>query len=343
MNRHFAPALWLGVLTFFSPLRSGAEEPEHEGKTLGVWWRELGSSDPDVRASAASALGQLGKAADKAVPRLLAAVRQDKSAAVRLAAVLAVGPIASGGLKGHDDLLPTLCEALAKDADPSVRRGAATSLGHLGSAAEPAFADLLKCVLDRKEDCEVRAQAAGALSRIGKVAAARDAVPKLVDVPKNAKENAKVRERVLWALAVHKKDLAECANVLDALEVILPEPKTKENRMLRYNAAYFLGMLKRDKVSEKTLDVLLEFLKDDTVELYLTPRHQERGSKLEFDKVGSRDGRVMVIQALKSIGYKRLVVPRPDIMNQLSHLRDDDNLDPDMRHLVRELFDDLTR
>jgi HEAT repeat protein len=201
-------------------------------------------------------------------------------------------------------------KALIKDlgsAEPEVRRNAVVGLAELGKAAAEAVPDLVRVLANPQEDRNVRQQAALALVRVGKVPPAEKAIPTLVEVLRDKGNVAAVRERTLWALRVHGKDLEKYPDFCGALAGIVAEPRHLKNRMLRYDAAFLLGMLKRGEAPKEALDVLLDFLNDDTIRVYMGTNQNPV------------DGRVLAVQALREIGPKA-VRARKDILTQLRAL-----------------------
>src|SRR3954468_9580016 len=72
-------------------------------KSLPNWLRELDAPQPEVRRSAAFALGKMGGQAYVAVPPLVHRLRSDRDAGVREAAAAALGDIvvdSGGALRG---------------------------------------------------------------------------------------------------------------------------------------------------------------------------------------------------------------------------------------------------
>jgi HEAT repeat protein len=101
-------------------------EPTWGGKTPSAWRKDLQSTDSNVRAKAAGALGHFeGKETTAAIPNLIACLHD-----------------------GH----------------PGVRREAAWTLGSMGRLAADAVPEMNKLLKD--PDVEVRAAAAEALSNI---------------------------------------------------------------------------------------------------------------------------------------------------------------------------------
>jgi HEAT repeat protein/lysophospholipase L1-like esterase len=120
----------------------------------------LDSPDRYVAAFAAWSLGNLGAAAEPAVPDLVRVLAIDETNAVVAAALARVGPAAKAAV-------PELVKALASD-DDGRRWRAARTLGRIGPAAEPAVPALSGALVD--PNGVVRAHAARALGRIGPAA-----------------------------------------------------------------------------------------------------------------------------------------------------------------------------
>jgi hypothetical protein len=222
-------------------------------------------------------------------------------------------------------------EALAKDldsADKAVRRDAAVALGGLRRSAEAAVPALVRVLANTKEDQDVRIQAAVALSRVGNVPVARDAIPTLIRVVHNARNPAEVRLRALWALRVHNQDLKNHPALFDTLAVVVLEPRNKDNRMLRYDAAFLLGVLQRDKAPQGALNVLAELLKDANIPVIVAVGRPPR------------DGRVMAVHALRYVGPDRLR-GQEGILRPLRALQN--SPDEHLRREVQILLDQLAR
>jgi lysophospholipase L1-like esterase len=120
----------------------------------------LGSTDGYVVAFAAWSLGNLGAAAQAAVPALAQALSRDDTNAVVAAALARIGPAAAGAVS-------VLVEALRSD-NPDRRWRAARTLGRIGPAAEAAVPLLISALADPHN--AVRQHAARALGRIGPAA-----------------------------------------------------------------------------------------------------------------------------------------------------------------------------
>jgi len=120
----------------------------------------LGNADGYVVAFAAWSLGNLGEAAQEAVPALARALSRDDTNAVVAAALARIGPAAAGAVG-------VLVEAL-KSENPDRRWRAARTLGRIGPAAEPAVPLLISALVD--PNGAVRQHAAKALGRIGPAA-----------------------------------------------------------------------------------------------------------------------------------------------------------------------------
>src|SRR5262249_32513123 len=105
--------------------------------------KALGHETARVRVEAADDLGLIGPPAAGAVPALLKLAEQDADPLVRIAAAKAVANIDPKNEKA----LPILVAAL-KDKTGKVRKRAAEGIGDLGPTAKPAFNALVKAAKD---------------------------------------------------------------------------------------------------------------------------------------------------------------------------------------------------
>jgi lysophospholipase L1-like esterase len=120
----------------------------------------LGSADSYVVAFAAWSLGNLGAAAERAVPALAQTLSRDDTNAVVAAALARIGPAAAGAVG-------VLVDALRSE-NPDRRWRAARTLGRIGPPSEPAVPLLIGALGDANN--AVRQHAARALGRIGPAA-----------------------------------------------------------------------------------------------------------------------------------------------------------------------------
>jgi HEAT repeat protein len=137
--------------------------------------RQLKSPDPDQRRAAAKGLFEMGDEARDAVPDLVQALK-DKDLFVRRFAAQSLGEIGANAKPA----IPALKDTLG-DNKKEVVEAAATALGKIGPDGITTLTNVVK---DRKQEVEVRRQAIIALGTAG--AHARDAVPALVDILKDA-------------------------------------------------------------------------------------------------------------------------------------------------------------
>lgn len=297
--------------------------------------------DPDleVRCNAAMVLSNIGgKEAKAAVDVLLHILRKGEIEMRRqaAAAIRGVGPDAAKAV-------PDLIEAL-RDPDEEVRGNAALALGGIGPAAEPAVPRLVELAAAGDERQQTRINAAVSLSQIGEVPAAVKAVPTLLSVLEDPRHDPQVRERIVWALRVHNINLRSMQGVYPALTKVVKEEAYAKNRMLRYDCAYMLGVLQGKDIPTEALDVLLEFLRDETIQIYIGVASKVDGGGLEKDTgkaqikdQGKGDGRVLALQALDAVGRARLS-QRRDIVTQLRAIAGNNSLNPDLRTKTQQLL-----
>ncbi len=302
----------------------------------------LKDKDAEVRANAALALSNIGgKDAADAVPILLEALRRGDIDLRRQAAAALrnIGPDAKAAV-------PELIKIL-RDPDEEIRTNAALALGGIGVNAQAAVPALVAVIADGQEKTNPRVEAATALSRIGSCPAAVQAVPTLLQILENPGQDPKVRERVVWSLRAHKIELRNLPGVFPTLTKILSEPRTEINRMLRYDCAYMLGVLQGADVPPVVMSVLLEFLKDEAIQVFEDKKStvggtgQETNSgKADVKEVGRGDGRVMAVQALGQVGPVRIAQHR-EIVQQLQALANNPATFPDLREKAAALLKTL--
>jgi HEAT repeat protein len=139
----------------------------------------LDDHDGDVRATAATAIGNVGALAVPAIGQLIAQLKSDPVKEARETAARALGRIgkAAGDEKG---LIDPLRAAARDDADPVTRVVAHGALAMMNVELEDEIAAIRKYL--HNDDALVRMKAAHALGMIGKPA--RAAAPEIVEVLK---------------------------------------------------------------------------------------------------------------------------------------------------------------
>jgi HEAT repeat protein len=299
----------------------------------------LEDRDLENKRNAALALSNIGGAETAiALPVLLEAIKNG-DADLRKQAVLAIrgiGPAAA-------PVVPELIRLLRDDKDAEIRGYAALAMGGIGKASEPAIPLLVKKIQDPGETTDTRIQCAMAMARIGNGKAAVDVLPDLLAVVGNPLHDAKVRERVIWALRVHGSDLRDMNGVKETFTKVLLEARNGQNNMLRYDCAYMLGMIWQQQAPEPTLDVLAEYLHDDTIKIFEKTASSVSGVSLEtkggttaVEERGKGDGRIMAVDALQMMGPARYAGRAP-LMKQLRVLAADNTLYEPLRKKSAEL------
>jgi HEAT repeat protein len=306
--------------------------------------KALLDGDEEVRRDAAFALCNVGgAAAAPALDVLLQALRNGDLELKRQAAA-GIRNLGVHALKA----LPDLQDAL-KQKDPQLRGAAAMSLGGLGKVAAPAIPDLADMVCNLRDSPDNRAEAATALSMIGAQKGATAVVPRLLAVLANPREDGAVRERCLWALAVHNIELEKLEGVMPAFKRLLAEPGHDNNRMARYICAYVTGSILGDQSPAEVFPVLLEFLKEDTLKVYRNKAvlvqatgQEATGGKTSTREVGDGDGRKLAADALERIG-PAAVSRHPEIVAQLRRIAADERVFAGFRKQCRDLADRVER
>lgn len=296
--------------------------------------------DPNVEVQryAALALSNIGgPEAAAAVPVLLETLRRGEPDLQRSAAIALhnIGPDAASAV---GDLVKAL------DApDPELRRSAALALGGIGPRADQAVPRLAELVASPDEQLATRIEAAEALTRMGDSPALRPEVSRLLRVLGAPGESGALRVRIAWlfnSLVTHAPSMEAAFPVFTK---VCAEPGAKENGSARYHCAYLLGMLQKDQAPDPALDVLSEWLQDNTGRFYLNKKSsvgaagQEATGTATVQEVLQGDSRQMAVQALAQIGPAR-VRTRGDIVRQLGLLAGDSKLNPQLRTEVRALL-----
>ncbi len=201
----------------------------------------LKTRDPVVRFRVAWILGQLGTAAEAAVPELIRALK-DTNALVRLHAVDALGKIGPPA----QPAVPALVRLLRQD--PPVRGNILRALGSIGGAVDKKIVGLLIRAMG-SEDSRVRVEAAITLGKIGPVTP--EVVPTLVQAL--FRENPGLR----WAPAGALERIGPAAvEAIPALKNALMSGEAD----LRFYAAHLLGGI--GPAAKGAVPLLIHRLKD---------------------------------------------------------------------------------
>jgi HEAT repeat protein len=321
----------------------------------------------DTRYNAAVALGNVGGAeAASAVPALLDALKSDDISMRRNAAAL-LGNIGKPALVAVDELVKALA-----DSDAGLRENAAASLGGIGVSMNPTrkpnepedpdrpkvtvvIPKLIELLDNPSQPFGVRKAAVIALKEIGPT---KDGAEKILDIlVKNAadkKNSNQLRAFSLWPVRQYEES-ARNENLLNTLNQILnTEPQSTTNKDLRYDCAVLLSKYQKSKVSDKVLETLLEFLKDEQVFIALgTSGVSDKGkSEVGIGKSGvditkGADGRIIAIGALKYIanekfqGDKQRLMKHAGIIAQLKTFVGNPKADPLVKEHSEELLNYL--
>ena len=291
------------------------------------------SVEPDELWDMVLALSYIGgkPAREEAVPFLRDALR-DQHVNERQLATTALG------ILGPDarDALPDLVKAF-DDTDPTVRRNAVVAVGQFGKDAVSATPALVK-LLDPQQPDDVRRYAVEAIGNIG-TPAVEQALPALRRTLKND-PHWQVRQRVVWTLQF-VPDLAKSGIVPD-LELLLEDTDKGPPRLVRYEAAVLLGHRLKQRVSDKTIDVLVENLNDE-IGIYLGPGQHvtaegDIGRKGGMADIGEGDARYLPADALAEIGPR---ANRKDVIDSLKKLAATSK-DPKARSSAEKALEKIT-
>jgi HEAT repeat protein len=187
--------------------------------------KKLKDRDPEVRRSAAKALGEAGPEAKTAVSALAHALK-DSDLYVRRFAAQSLGEIGGDARAA----VPALVNAL-NDPKREVVEAAASALGKMGKAGVEPLAKLVK---DGSNDPEIRRKAVEALGELG--ADARAALPVLLDALSMKLGKGKGKEKPVdlrtdAATALGAIASPDDKNVLDALNAIANDKKVRDRTL----------------------------------------------------------------------------------------------------------------
>ncbi len=221
---------------------STAQQKIHSKTQVETLRIALDDPAPKVRATAAAALGRLGRQAEEVAPALLATMKDDMPE-VRVVSATALGRVAPGDEKA----IETLGLALTGDPDVNVRNAAAPGLGLMGQQAAAAAPVMIRALNDR--DGTVRVHVIVALGRIG------PADGSVATVLKTIAEQDPSADFRIWAIRALGLIGAKSNIVVPTLLKMLDDA----NGDIRNAAAYQLGEI---RPTREVLPALLGKLND---------------------------------------------------------------------------------
>ncbi len=258
----------------------------------------------------------------------------------------------SSGSQPDVGSIPCLKKAI-KDADPAVKEKAVLALCKIGQKLQKSdrakimtvIPDLVALVGNSKDTTAVREAAASVLADF---AACDDMLSQHVadvflKVLVDENSPSPLRLKTLGLLHVHA-DLATLDDLCDALEKIADaEPKKGESRQLQYHAVYLLCKYKKEDVSNRVLDVILEWLQDTNSKISAKTASKAMikditsgfGEDLPAEalKVGA-DSRIFALRAVSYLLHGRAgiekIALRKDLTREFVLLSEDADLHPDV-------------
>lgn len=265
----------------------------------------LESQEPEIRLGAAIVLARIGgEAATRALPVLQRALKDSDTHTQELvtAALANLGPDAKPAMQDLADVLTN------KQNSVLVRRNAALAIAHIGEEAAPVVPALVEG-LQRTQPEEVRQFSAEAMAQM-KYPANEKGVSALLDSIANDSDSL-VRQKCVWALfGIKEPDDFRRLGVDKALERVLSE-RGDRMALVRYDAARKLANVLGPDAPDKTVDVLLEMLTNNTLKVYNRTDATVQGSGTEAGAGRANvqanlggDARYMAAQALGWLGGK---------------------------------------
>jgi HEAT repeat protein len=312
-----------------------------DAAALPVLKSVLRDPDTEVRRFAALALSNVGgKDAADAVPILLDSLRNGDAHLKRSAAVAMhnIGDVAAPAV-------PELIKAL-QDADPELRKNAALALGGIGKAAADAVPPLVQLVTHADVPRELRIEAAEAITRMGNIPAVQKQIPAVLKILGDSAEDGDVRVRLAWLFndfVGHAPSMTAAKPVMDQ---VCREPGSDKNGSARYHCAYLMAFYYKQQTPDSALNVLGEWLKDDTGKLYGNKRSSagvtgtEKKEDSNVAAILEGDSRTMAVDVLKLVGRDR-VTARKDIIADLRRLAGDPKTYPELQTKCRTLLTSL--
>src|SRR5262249_11888253 len=147
----------------------------------------------------------------------------------------ALGNVGEAAEKAVPDLVKLL-----QDPDPDLRKNAALALGGIGKGAAEAIPLLVNIMADGGTSLELRIGAADALNYMGNVPANKQHLTTILRVMGDAGEDGDLRLRLAWLfnIPLEQRDKATMEAAKATLTQVCGEAGTKKNTALRYQCAF---------------------------------------------------------------------------------------------------------
>jgi hypothetical protein len=175
-------------------------------------------------------------------------------------------------------------------------------------SGEPVF--LSNVVADRQYTVNARVDAAMVLGKSRDAPDSEAILQRLLKVLADKEDDPVVRHRALYPLMLYKEKLGAMPDAVAVIEKVIVQARAASEKNLRYECARVLALIQGPDVGEPTLSALGELLNEKGLKIIGT---------IEGGATAERDARLLGMDALKTIGTKR-IGGRADLIKQLKSL-----------------------